>query len=103
MAVIHTDHFSGGSCLSTTSGNSARAGLAEILRDIATDLATVQSAEIVTADAAVTAVANANDLASAQALANDLKAKWNAAVPLINEIKAALNAAGGEDLLTTAA
>ncbi len=46
---------------------------------------------VATADAEVTAVSNASDATTAAALANDLKAKWNAAVPLINELKTRLN------------
>ncbi len=45
----------------------------------------------VTADAAVTAAADGTDLASTETLANDLKAKYNAAVTLINELKGIVN------------
>lgn len=59
--------------------------------------------DVATADAAVTAVADAVVAAGATptkaeydavvALANDLKAKYNAAVPELNEVKAQLNGA----------
>lgn len=65
--------------------------LGDILDALHTGIVTITAPA--TADAVVTAVVNATDLASSEALANDLKAKWNAAVPLINELKAILVAA----------
>lgn len=63
-------------------------------------------AAVATADSAVTAVADATDLATALTLVNDLKAKYNAAVTLINEQKVQLNtllarcrATGGHGLI----
>ena len=45
----------------------------------------------VVADAVGTAVADASDLATAEALVNDLKAKYNATVALVNELKLIVN------------
>lgn len=100
MAVIKEKHFLGGRGLTVQKAGQV-ATLQEIFEDIADDLATLQVAEIETANAAVTAVANANDLATAIALVNDLKAKYNAAVTLVNELKTALNAVNGGTILTT--
>ncbi len=55
--------------------------------------AVADSAVTAVADAAVTALADGSDLATTQALANDLKAKYNASVALTNDIKAKYNAA----------
>ena len=102
MAVIYTDHFAGGAGVSTSPGNSARAGLAQVLREMVTDLHTVAGAEstVVAGAAVVTALADGSDLATTQALANDLKAKYNAAVPLINQLRTAAQADGGNALLS---
>ena len=102
MAVIYTDHFAGGAGISTSPGNSARAGLAQVLREMVTDLHTLAgSADNVVASAAVvTALADGSDLATTQALANDLKDKYNAAVTLINQLRTAALADGGDDLLS---
>jgi len=64
------------------------------LVDTSTDVgatAPVKVAAVTTADAAATVVADGSDLATTQALANDIKALYNAAVPLINELKAKLD------------
>lgn len=100
MAEIKKKHFLGGRGLTVQTAGQVPT-LQKVLEDIADDLATLQVAEIATADAAVTAVANANDLATAIALVNDVKAKYNAAVTLINELKTALNAVNGGTILTT--
>jgi hypothetical protein len=52
----------------------------------------VKGATAVTASAVATALVDATDDATVWALANDLKAKYNAAVTLINELKTVLNA-----------
>jgi hypothetical protein len=69
MAKIPPDFGTGGSGL-TPGGSTTGPDLATVARDIADDLATVKGT--------ATAVADANDLASAIALVNDLKAKHNA-------------------------
>lgn len=52
----------------------------------------VKAATVSVTNAAVTAVADASDATTAAALANDLKAKYNAAVALINDLKTKINA-----------
>lgn len=102
MAEIMKRHFSGGGQqLDSLYAGGGKATLQKILEDIATDLAAIKIAEVATADAAVTAVADATDLPTALTLVNDLKAKYNAAVALINALKSAANTVDGETLLTT--
>lgn len=102
MAVIYKDHFSGGSNVTSTAGNSAQSGLAAILRDIAADFAGIRPPQISASAAVVTAAADATDDATVWALANDLKAKFNAAVTLMNEIRTDLNAGYAYTIKTTA-
>lgn len=97
MSDIRKDKFSGGSGLSDEDG------LAEDLRDVADDLAAVKAPSIAagavsptaaadilavgTAAAETTVVADAVGDVGSGALANDLKAKYNAAVTLLNELR----------------
>lgn len=55
-----------------------------------TAIATADVSATAAADSAITAEADATDLATVLTLANDLKAKYNAAVTLINELKSDL-------------
>lgn len=87
MATIKTTFGKG------TLNSDASPPIATVIRDIADDIAGTSAASPVTANSAVTAVVNATDLASALTLVNDIKAKYNAAVALINELKTNMVAA----------
>lgn len=102
MAVIMKRHFSGGGQqLDSLYAGGGKATMQKILEDIAADLATVKVATISSPSAAVTALADGSDAATTQALANDLKAKYNVAVTLLNEIKTKLNVVSAGTVLTT--
>ncbi len=67
--------------------------LVALLNEIKADLNTEGTVAIAAADAAVTAVADATDQGELDTLLNDIKAKYAAALTLINEVKTDLNAA----------
>ena len=75
--------------------NKSQASDAELYGAIRDEMDARNTATIATANSAVTAVADATDLAEVLTLANDIKAKYNAAVVLINEMKTSLNTASG--------
>jgi hypothetical protein len=85
MSVIKTDFGEGGA---NVTGSQGETKLATALRDIADDLAGVQSDAI-----AAPALAAFTDPPSAAEMA--------LLVTLVNEIRTALNAVGGHTLLTT--
>lgn len=66
--------------------------LAPLLTELKADLNAEGTVTISAADAVVTVVANASDLTTAEALADDLKLQMNIAVTLANELKTDLNA-----------
>lgn len=104
MAVIFKRHFTGGGQqLDSLYCGGGKATMQKILEDIATDLATLKGAggALASPAAVVTALADATDDATVWALANDLKAKYNAAVALINEMRTRFNAVQGGAILTT--
>lgn len=82
--------------LSAGHANKSQASDAAIFGAIRDEMTSRNTATIATANSAVTAVADATDLAEVLTLANDLKAKYNAAVTLINEFKTALNVASAK-------
>ena len=104
MAVIFKRHFTGGGQqLDSLYCGGGKATMQKILEDIATDLATLKGVggALASPAAVATVLADGNDAASTQALANDLKAKYNAAVTLINEMRTRFNTVQGGAILTT--
>jgi hypothetical protein len=75
--------------LAVTSGSMPSAVFSDVSAPAPTG---VKGALAVTANSAPTVLVDATDDATVWALANDLKAKYNAAVTLINELKTILNA-----------
>lgn len=67
--------------------------LVALLNEMRTDLNSEGTITIVAPVAVVTAVADASDQGTANALLTDIKAKYNVAVTLVNEMKTDLNAA----------
>lgn len=65
--------------------------VAALANDVYDRLVPVQEVDIVAAKASLVTLLNASDLATAVALANDIKAKYNASVALLNELKGDLN------------
>jgi hypothetical protein len=117
MTAIKTNFGEGGRNLQPR-GVGGDPTLADTLRDVADDLASVQSATIASADAAPLVVASADaatliiaspdafDLPSTMLLVNEIKTALNAQTDvfdLANEIKAALNAISVAVLKTTKA
>lgn len=86
-STVKVDSFKG------SLNSDASPQLADVIRGLVDDVNAAKGSAIATADAAVTAVANASDAGTAATLANDLKAKYNAMVTLVNEMKVQLNAA----------
>ena len=93
---IKVDTFKG-----TVNTDSALGDLTTALRDVADDMVTLTPAAVASTSAAVTAVADASGDVGSGALANDLKAKYNAMVTLVNELKTRLNAISSGTLKTT--
>lgn len=65
-----------------------------LLNEVKTLLNPLKKFDIVATSAVATTLANATDEATAVALVNDLKAKYNVGVTLVNEIKTELNTSG---------
>ena len=102
MSAIKVGYGSGGAGLNPESVNEPR--IDTVLREIAADFAGVKSGNIAAAALTTTAIADA-DATYGQPeadLINDLKAKYNTAVTLINQMRTALNAVNGYTIKTTA-
>lgn len=69
-------------------------GMAALSNDIREKLGPVQEVDIAAAAASLVTLADATDLASVILLSNDLKAKYNGLVALLNEMRTDLNSEG---------